>query len=312
MRVKLISILAAVLLNATSSVPAAPPPAATMALIPAGAFLMGTPSGAGLSNESPQHKVYVSVFYMDRYLVTKTFWDDVYCWATNHDYSFDNAGSGKAANHPVETVNWYDIVKWCNARSEKEGLKPCYYTDAGHTVIYHQGQIDLTNGCVDWSANGYRLPTEAEWEKAARGGLQGRRFPWGDTISQNQANYYGSTNLAYDTDSTRGYHPSFHNDIYPFTSPVGYFKPNGYGLYDMAGNLWEWCWDWYDVGWYKEPGATLNDTQGPPVAPSVYAFRVMRGGAWHRPANFARCAHRGGDAPDLGWIVFGFRCVRIP
>ena len=314
MKEKLILILAMVLQGAAFSVLAAPLAVTNMALIPAGSFTMGDTFGGGPSNELPVHKVYVSAFYMDRYDVTKALWDSVHLWATNHGYSFDNAGSGKAPNHPVETVNWYDAVKWCNARSEKEGLTPCYYTSTNQTMVYQSGQLDLADACVKWTANGYRLPTEAEWEKAARGGASGHRYPWtnADIISQSQANYYSATQYSYNISTTQGYHPAFYDGVYPFTSPVGYFAPNGYGLYDMAGNLWQWCWDWYDVSWYKQLGATQQDTHGPEASPKAYGFRVMRGGAWHRSANFARCSHRGGDAPDLGWIVFGFRCVRAP
>ena len=288
------------------------PTTADMALIPAGAFVMGDALHEGNPNESPTHEVYVSAFMMDRGFVTKAQWDIVYPWALAHGYQFDSKGAGKATNHPVQMVNWYDIVKWCNARSEKEGLTPCYFTSADRKTLYRSGQLDLDNASVDWTASGYRLPTEAEWEKAARGGAAGHRFPWTDveTISQERANYYASSNYPYDLSSARGYHPALRGAVYPFTNPVDRFAPNGYGLHDMAGNLWQWCWDWYDVRWYSQPGATGKDPHGPTASPVAYGFRVMRGGSWHRSANFARCAHRGMDAPDLGWITFGFRCVK--
>lgn len=281
-----------------------------MALIPAGPFIMGDTLKNGNANELPTHTVYVSAFFMDRYDVTKSLWDTVYKWAVNRGYSFENVGSGKAGNHPVHTINWYDVAKWCNARSEKEGLTPAYHTGSSQATVYRSGQIDVTNSSVKWAADGYRLPTEAEWEKAARGGAAGHRFPWAnaDTITHGQANYYSSSLNSYDVSPTRGYHPLFHDGVYPFTSPVDYFPPNGYGLYDMAGNIWQWCWDLYDAGWYGKAGATQKDTRGSDS--NRNGFRVMRGGSWHRSANFARWAHRGNDAQDLGWITFGFRCAR--
>jgi formylglycine-generating enzyme required for sulfatase activity len=147
----------------------------SMALIPAGSFTMGNcmdPS-EGDPNELPLHTVYVSAFYMDKYPVTKSLWNTVYQWATAHGYTFDYAGSGKASTHPVQTIDWYDCVKWCNARSKMEGKTPAYYRDAGLSVRYRTGQAEPY---VSWST-GYRLPTEAEWEKAARGGASGQRFP---------------------------------------------------------------------------------------------------------------------------------------
>ena len=132
---------------------------------------------------------------MDVNLVSWSQWTNVYAYATNHGYRFFTnthdgvyQAAGKAWNHPVQTVNWWDTVKWSNARSEQAGLVPVYYTDAGLTQVYTNGEP--TTLYPNWAANGYRLPTEAEWEKAARGGLSGQRFPWGDSISESQANYY--------------------------------------------------------------------------------------------------------------------------
>src|ERR1019366_8554836 len=114
-------------------------PPSDMALIPAGSFTMGDTFGeaaaAGWLDEVPLHTVYVSAFYMDKYDVTKALWDSVYSWAITHGYSFDHAGSGKASTHPVQTVSWYDCVKWCNARSEQAGKVPAYYTTSAQTTI---------------------------------------------------------------------------------------------------------------------------------------------------------------------------------
>lgn len=181
------------------------PPPDGFVLIPAGSFEMGDSFHEWAGDEVPVHTVNVSAFYMQATEVTYAEWRDVYTWAVTHGYGFDNAGNGKGETHPVHSVNWFDMTKWCNARSEKESLRPCYYTDAARTLIYRSGRVALSNGMVCWMANGYRLPTEAEWEKAARGGLSGKRFPWGDTISHNQANYYahGIGNPYYSYDVSR-------------------------------------------------------------------------------------------------------------
>jgi formylglycine-generating enzyme required for sulfatase activity len=159
---------------------------------------------------------------------------------------------------------------------------------------------------VKWTANGYRLPTEAEWEKAARGGASGHRFPWSDvdTITWSRANYDAwPSEYSYDVNPTGGRHPSFDTGGYPFTSPVGYFAANGYGLYDMAGNVWEWCWDWYD--------AYSSGLQSDPRGPVSGSSRVARGGSWYNYANGCRAAARDSHDPSFrnSSTSIGFRSV---
>lgn len=278
-----------------------------MVLIPAGSFTMGdcmVPHEGG-SEEEPTHSVFVSDFYMERTDVTKAQWDAVYAWAITNGYSFDHAGEGKAANHPVVHVSWYDCVKWCNARSEMEGLAPCYFTASDATTVYRSGDLDLGNDCVNWTARGYRLPTEAEQEKAARGGVSGQRFPAGNSISWGVANYHSAAGLSYDlSGATDDFDPDYATDGYPYTSPAGSFAANGYGLYDMAGNVWQWCWDWWSHDYY----ASSPDTDPPGAASG--SLRVLRGSSWFNNSYDARCANRSKFAPLSEDLDLGFRCVR--
>ncbi len=279
-----------------------------MVLIPAGDFVMGALTNLGhegYADEIPQHTVYVGAFYMDRYEVTSNLWAEVYTWATSKGYAFANSGLGKEGDHPVHTVNWYDAIAWCNARSQRDGFTPCY-TNTDGTVYTDAASGSFAGGC-DWAASGYRLPTEAEWEKAARGGVANRRFPWNDvnTIQHARGNYNAFASYSYDTSPTRNYHPSYDTGDVPYTSPVGSFSPNGYGLYDMAGNVSEWCWDWYQNNYYASSPA--SDPRGPAV---TLSFRVLRGGGWYADAAHSRCAYRYYLYPDNAWSYSGFRCAR--
>ncbi len=272
---------------------------AGMVLIPAGSFQMGDTFNEGEAYELPVHAVYVSAFFMDQYEVTKGLWDQVKTWSATNGYAYDYPGDGKATNHPVQSIDWYDMVKWCNARSEMEGRTPCYYTDAALTQVYKSGQVAPY---VNWTG-GYRLPTEAEWEKADRGGLSGHRFPWGDvdTITHAQANYFSDSSIPYDVSPTRGFNPAFENGASPYTAPVGSFAPNDYGLYDMAGNVWEWCWDY--------AGNYPADLQTDPRGPATGSTRVGRGGNWNFYATHCRCAYRFGNDPNYLASNIGFRCA---
>ena len=271
-----------------------------MALVPAGSFVMGNVIGDPDISNAPPTTVYVSAFYMDVNLVTWSQWVGLYAWATNNGYSFVNPGAGKAPNHPAQLMDWFDCVKWCNARSEQAGRTPVYYANANLTQVYRTGE-----GTVypNWSAVGYRLPTEAEWEKAARGGLAGLRFPWGDFISHNLANYDGSVGMfAYDFGPNGFVFPGSVELTNVGTTPVGSYAPNEYGLYDMAGNLFAWCWDWYNSGY---PGGT--DPRGP--ASSNNNTRVVRGGNWFSYGFYCRCADRNRSVPTLIYDRFGLRTV---
>ncbi len=225
-----------------------------------GRFQMG--STAGASDEEPVHQVRVSSFYMSRYEVTQWEWKAV---------MGSNPSHFKGDDRPVEGVSWYDAVKYCNRRSEKEGLKPVYRTNG-------------SNVSADWSANGYRLPTEAEWEYAARGGNSSNGYKYAGGHSPGKVAWY------WDNSGRK-------------TRPVGRKAPNELGLYDMSGNVWEWCWDW--KGSYESSGS-----QSDPRGPASGSNRVDRGGSWDDSARYLRLAYRFNIGPGISFSRLGFRLVR--
>ncbi len=276
-------------------------PPAGMVYVPLGTFSMGSTA----VNESPIHNVFTDAFFMDRFEVTSALFSNVRTWAASNGYTM-SGGTAAGQSHPIVSISWYDMVKWCNARSQKEGLTPCYYTDDAQTLIYKAGNTSITNAQVKWTANGYRLPTEAEWEKAARGGNTQLNYPWGNSLSNFNANYSSSG------DPYEGGNPA--------TAPVGYYNgsqipvgpdmANSYVIYDMSGNVHEWCWDWYGSSYYSDPNAGSN-----PRGSSPSTYRVIRGGGWGDGAGSSssssmRCAFRGLANPLNSGNSFGFRCVR--
>ena len=224
--------------------------AARMALIPAGSFRMGSPDDVGYSDEHPRRKIYIDAYSIDKYDVTAE--EYVACVRAG---ACPAPGTGGACNygvaarqkHPVNCVAWDAAEAYCA-----------------------------------WT--GKRLPTEAEWEKAARGGAE-TKWSFGDD-EPTLADY-----AWYGANSEGGTHP------------VGMRKSNQYGLYDMAGNVWQWVGDWYEVAYYRSGPA--RDPQGPPPR----QYRVLRGGSWRNQANSSRAAIRYWLDPNLGFNNTGFRCA---
>ena len=220
-------------------------------------------SGYNAPRENPLHSVYLSAFFMGETEVTYGEWKSVLAWAKANGYDFSSDGKGITDKHPVTDVNWHDSVKWCNAKSEMEGLFPCFKLDGS---VHRGGQ--KTGVVCDWNANGYRLPTQEEWEKAARGGLVGKTYPNGDKLDEHDANIGGSG-----------------------TTEVKKYASNGYGLYDMAGNVAEWCWDY--TGYYPYPPEQ---------------WRATRGGSWDN--YWTEVFHTYSLKPDDCRPDLGFRLVR--
>jgi|MDSW01.1.fsa_nt_gb formylglycine-generating enzyme required for sulfatase activity len=222
-----------------------------MMLVPAGSFEMGDHFNEGQAHELPVHTVTLDAFYMDTHEVTVGQFEQ---FVNQSGYSYDK---------------WNDVAKY--SPGDEYPMIDVSWND---TVAY-----------AEWA--GKRLPTEAEWEYAARGGLFGRRYPWGDEITQDDANYSGIGG----------------KDQWKYNAPVGSFEANGYGLYDMAGNVYEWCQDWYGGNYYTNLSAKN------PLGPGTGSSRVLRGGSSADNIYELRLALRNHDNPHARGGNDGFRCV---
>jgi len=255
---------------------------APMVLIPAGDFQMGDAFNEGWDEERPVHTVYLDAFYIDKYEVTNAQYKkfvqatghkepEGYFYNVNNDWVWGKPWQDKnynGDNQPVVCVSWDDAKAY-----------------------------------ADWA--GERLPTEAEWEKAARGGLSGKRYVWGDEWAppKNAGNF---------ADETAGkvfgwdWIIADYDDGYAYTAPVGKFTSNGYGLYDMAGNVWEWCADWYGDNYYA------TSPKSNPTGPASGSYRVLRGGSWIFDNDYAlRVANRSSGGPADIYYNVGFRCAGL-
>ena len=233
-----------------------------MVAIAGGKFLMGDKDEI----DAPPHEVVVSAFLIDKYLVTQEHYQKI---------MGANPSRWRGDKNPVEQLRWSDAVKFCNKRSERDGLQPCY---------------DAQTLECNFDASGYRLPTEAEWEYACRAGTT-------------TAYFFG------DSPAKLGTYAWFDKNSGGRPRPVGQKQPNPWGLHDMTGNVWEWCNDFYQVDYYAT--APRENPRGPKEGQN----KVLRGGAWRFSAENSRSGYRYNESPGsadvcFGYDIYGFRCVR--
>ena len=231
-----------------------------MVFVEGGTFQMGSTSGK--DREKPVHRVTVSDFYIGKYEVTQGEYEAV--MGTNPS---EFKKSGKDA--PVEEVSWVEAAEYCNKLSDREGLDRCY-SGSGSNITWY------------FNANGYRLPTEAEWEFTALGGNKNKGYK-----------YSGSNDLG---------SVAWYRDNSGKTHSVGEKQANELGIYDMSGNVWEWCWDW--------KGDNSSGLQNNPRGSSSGSSRVFRGGCWSSYASYCRTAYRYIISPGYSFSYLGFRVVR--
>jgi len=258
--------------------------------IPGGTYMMGSPeSEKDRGYEEQIHRVRVSPFWLAKYEVTQKEYMDIMGVNPSHF-----AGTGLDLSRlPVENVSWYNVVEFCNRLSIKHGIKPYYKIDKSRKDPNNKNSYDKTKWTVTIAGgNGFRLPTEAEWEYACRAGTT-TAFHYGNRLDSSMANFNG--NKPY----------SVSNRLYlEKTTAVGSFRPNAWGLYDMHGNVFEWCFDWYDESYY-----TKSPVSDPPGS-DCGKHRVFRGGCWYFYGFMLRSANRDWFRADYCSFINGFRVAR--
>ena len=282
-----------------------------MVSIPGGTFQMGSPgTEPNRGSDETQHSAELSDFQMSRYQITQAQFERLMGFNPSYFQGADlPVGLTNGDNLPVEKVTWFDAVAFCNALSADEGLFPVYMITGVSTNA--AGNIIAATVTVDWTANGYRLPTEAEWEYACRGSYTNkagetntRPFGLGNgtKITYDLANF--DTHYPYDLSHAPSgqYNDTAGTGFKNSTTEVGSYGSNNYGLYDMHGNVFEWCWDWYGAYQASPP----KDYRGPGSGTD----RVLRGGSWNGYGQSLRSAYRNSDNPDFWNNAFGFRVVR--
>lgn len=244
-----------------------------MVYIAGGTFTMGTPDNeAERESDEAQHEVTLSPYWVGRYEVTQKEYRDVIG---------TNPSNFKGDRLPVDSVSWYDAVEFCNRLSRKYNLSPYYKIDRTGTDSNNLNPQDTMKYIVTiLGGNGFRLLTESEWEYACRAGTT-TPYSYGGSLDGAIANFAGAGKNS--------------------TTPAGSFKPNGYGLYDMHGNAWEWCWDWYGpyAGAVKDPGGAVSGS-----------FRILRGGSWNNLPVLLRSGRRTHLVPGSNSFYAGFRVAR--
>ena len=255
-----------------------------MVRVPGGTFTMGRTKGDGPNYELPTHSVTLSSFYIGKYQVTQGEYEAIMGSNPSHSYSVGN-------KYPVYYVSWYDAIKFCNLCSMREKLVPAY-SIAGSTNPDNWGEVPSTGdddsiwsaAICNWNANGYRLPTEAEWEYAARG------------ATNNPDYFYSGSDNARDV--------AWYNENASTMFHVGTKAPNGLGIYDMSGNVFEWCWDWYGSSYYSS--SPSNNPRGPASG----SDRMIRGGCWSLNDRYCRVSNRSDNNPAYKNSIIGFRVCR--